>query len=196
MKLNKQKWIKEVREVEAEIKQLKQKMHVPHYETSFNFDKLFELKAKATRLYVLRKVMKIEALIELSRSDDLSEAWTAKEALSNMPMDGQVLLRMTEIANTDLDLDCRRLADQAIANPLNKKPLFDLKSFYRFVESSKGTYLFCYWTNGKNLSSSQIISMILDGVPSWKNDFLKENEVVNFVPAPPEVEIADPDYGF
>lgn len=62
MKLNKQKWIQEVRRVEAEIKKQKEAMHVPHYETTFSYSKLFALKAEATRLYALRRAMKKKTL--------------------------------------------------------------------------------------------------------------------------------------
>ena len=58
MKLDRQKWIKEVRRVETEIKLLKKMMKEPGYETTFPFSGLFELKAEATRLYTLRRVMK------------------------------------------------------------------------------------------------------------------------------------------
>jgi hypothetical protein len=58
MKLDKQKWIQEVRRVEAEIKLLKKMMHEPNYQRTFPFQGLYALKAEATRLYTLRRVMK------------------------------------------------------------------------------------------------------------------------------------------
>ena len=62
MKLNKQKWIQEVRRVEAEIRVIKSAMHKPHYETTFSYSKLHALKAEATRLYALRRAMKKKSL--------------------------------------------------------------------------------------------------------------------------------------
>jgi hypothetical protein len=62
MKLNKQKWIQEVRRVEAEIRSFKTVMHDPEQQGKFSHADLFRLKAEATRLYLLRRVMKQKAL--------------------------------------------------------------------------------------------------------------------------------------
>lgn len=58
MKLNKQRWIEEVRRVEADIKSYKAVMRTPDYQRLFSYQSLFALKAEATRLYTLRRVMK------------------------------------------------------------------------------------------------------------------------------------------
>jgi phenylpropionate dioxygenase-like ring-hydroxylating dioxygenase large terminal subunit len=81
VKLDKQKWIKEVRRIEAEIKGLKKAMHEPHYQATFSFQKLFQLKAEATRLYVLRRVMKkkdikLKSFWYLVESQDKRYVWT------------------------------------------------------------------------------------------------------------------------
>jgi len=62
MKLNKQKWIQEVRRVEAEIRVLKDAMHKPDYQLTFSHSMLHKLKAEATRLYALRRVMKKKSM--------------------------------------------------------------------------------------------------------------------------------------
>ena len=116
MKLNKQKWIQEVRRVEAEIKSLKELMHAPR-QVGFSYTDLFRLKAEATRLYSLRRVMK-------------------------------------------------------------NKPLH-LKSFYYLKQSGK--YTFAYRVQPGNLSDETIITLILDGVPGWKEGFLLE-ELIETIP--------------
>lgn len=113
MRLNKKKWIQEVRQVEAEIKELKKKMHEPDYQKTFSYYKLFILKAKATRLYTLRRVM--------------------------------------------------------------KKKDVQLKSFWYLLKSSSGEYEHAYSLKTDGLSAEQIVSIILDGVPSWKKEFLLED---------------------
>ena len=67
MKLNKQRWTEEVRRVEADIKSYKAVMREPHYQQrgrGFSYENLFALKAEATRLYTLRRVLKGK-LVEL-----------------------------------------------------------------------------------------------------------------------------------
>jgi len=54
MKIDREKYLKELRRVESEIKALKAEMHKPDYQISFDFSKLEMLKAEATRLYTLR----------------------------------------------------------------------------------------------------------------------------------------------
>lgn len=115
MKLNKQKWIQEVRRVEAEIKLLKKAMHEPGYERTFSYSNLFALKAEATRLYSLRRVMKQKVL--------------------------------------------------------------QLKSFWYLVQSSNSKYIWAYWKQTDNLSAEEFISLILGGVPGWKECFLLEESI-------------------
>jgi len=122
VKLNKQKWIQEVRRVEGEIKLLKKMMHEPGYERTFPFSGLFELKAEATRLYTLRRVM--------------------------------------------------------------KKKEIELESFWHLVQSKDKKYTWCYWKKAEKLTSEQVVSLILDGVPGWKDSFL--------VQADPESPSQDP----
>ena len=119
MKLNKQKWIQEVRRVEAEIKALKKTMHEPHYQTTFNFPYLNQLKAEATRLYTLRRVM--------------------------------------------------------------KKKNVELKTFCHFTQSRDGKYIWTYWKRADNLTTEEIVALILDGVPGWKDGFLLD-EPISTVP--------------
>ena len=113
MKLNKQKWIQEVRRVEGEIKLLKKMMHEPHYQRTFPFSGLFQLKAEATRLYTLRRVMKGKSV--------------------------------------------------------------ELETFWHLVQSKDAKYIFCYFCwpqKAATLTSEQVVSLILDGVPAWRESFL------------------------
>jgi len=59
MKLNKSKWLQELRRVEAELRTLKGQMRYPGHMSDWReYRRLFGLKAEATRLYMLRRVCK------------------------------------------------------------------------------------------------------------------------------------------
>lgn len=173
MKLDKQKWIQEVRRVESEIKLLKKMMHEPNYQSTFPFSSLFELKAEATRLYTLRRVVKINSLIEMSKSPDFDDAWRATEALTRYPMEGVILQRMTEIAQV-ADPDFRRMANQALAGlPTPDCKVLDLKSFWYSEQSHYDkNRVYAYYRKADKLTTDQIVSLILDRLPSWKDSFL------------------------
>ena len=173
MKLNKQKWIEEVRRVEKELQVLKKVMQKPDYQKTFNFSALHDLKAEATRLYTLQRVVKIHNLIEASKlSTCPDDAWKAKEALTRYPMEGAVLQRMTEIAQ-ESDSDCRRLAEQALAGLCKPdRRIVDLKSFWFFSRTHYGNKVYSCWRPAQQCNSDRIIHLILEGVPAWKDSFL------------------------
>lgn len=54
VKVNREKWVAEIKQIEADLKSHKALMRVSGYETTFDWGKLHALKAKATRMYVLR----------------------------------------------------------------------------------------------------------------------------------------------
>ncbi len=124
MKLNKQKWIQEVRRVEEEIRSFKKVMHDPECQGKFAHSDLFRLKAEATRLYSLRRVMKQKAL--------------------------------------------------------------QLKSFYHLCQSGK--YTWAIQKQADNLTAETIISLILDGIPGWRESFLLDEPIETILPDAPLVE--------
>lgn len=103
MKLNKQKWLNEVRRVEGEIKAIKKTMHEPGYERTFPFQKLHKLKAEATRLYFLRRLakgmdMRLESFWHLRQSQDKKHLYChwkkaekfTSESIASLILDGEL----------------------------------------------------------------------------------------------------------
>ena len=57
-RLNRELWLKHVKQIEAEILAMKLEMHRPDYQETFNYWKLMGLKAEATRMYCLRTMFR------------------------------------------------------------------------------------------------------------------------------------------
>ena len=64
-----------------------------------------------------------------------------------------------------------------------------LESFFHLKQSLDGKYIWTYWKQADNFSVDQITTLILDGVPAWKDGFLLD-ESPHAIPASSPIQEA------